>query len=74
MLYTYAVYTAETMRAIESGELTDESAPFDEIDVEADDSNDAFRKAELEALDLYGPGSVLEPMQPGGSGGLVTMF
>lgn len=74
MLYTYAVYTAEVMRAIEAGEFTDETAPFDEIDVETSDSSDARRKAEAEALDLYGPGTVLEPIQPGGTGGMVMML
>lgn len=72
MLYTYAVYTAEVMRAIESGELTDETAPYEEIDVNASDSTTARQLAEADALDLYGPGYRLEPIPPGGSGGMVV--
>jgi hypothetical protein len=59
------------MRAVEAGELDDRTAWYEEIDVYADDARDARRQAEQEALNLYGPGAVLEPMPPGGSGGLV---
>lgn len=72
-LYTFAVYVADVARAIEAGELTDATAPYEEVDVNADNSRDARRKAEAEALDLYGPGFLLAPLPPGGSGGLVAM-
>ena len=73
-LHTFGVYAAEVQRAIEAGELTDDTAPIEEIDVRADTPAEARQLAQAEADDLYGPGSVIFPMRPGGTGGLVSFY
>lgn len=49
---------------------------FEEIDVYADWQPEALELAKAEALDLYGDpdGYTLSPMEPGGTGGLVTIW
>ena len=73
-LYTFGVYAAEVMREIEAGQLTDDQAPIEEVDVRAGGPAEARRLAQEEADDLYGEGTKVFPMQPGGTGGLASFY
>jgi hypothetical protein len=72
-LFTFGVYPAEVVRAIEAGEIgKDVSHHYaEEVDVRASGRVEAERLTQAEADELYGEGSRLFPLQPGGSGGLV---
>jgi hypothetical protein len=61
------------VRAIEAGEIGEDVAHHyvEEVDVRAGDRQEAERLAQAEADDVYGEGSRLFPLQPGGSGGSV---
>lgn len=72
-LYTFGVYNGDVIRAVEAGELSDDEAPFDELDVRASSQDEAHRLARAEANDLYGEDSVLFTLPPGGSAGLVQI-
>lgn len=61
-MYTYAVF------------VPGDDEGYDEIDVHADSRAEAYRLARAEADRFYGEDSRLEPMAPGGSGGLVCFL
>jgi hypothetical protein len=71
-LWPFGVYPAEVVRAIEAGEIGEDVQHHyaEEVDVRASERAEAERLAQAAADDLYGQGSRLYPLQPGGSGGL----
>ena len=61
-MYTYAVF------------VPGDDEDYDEIDVYADTRDEADRLARAEADRFYGKRSRLEPMEPGGSAGLICFL